>query len=413
MSKTKVKPGNKQVPVEAMLFVLTIAFVLSHLYRTLPAVMAPAWSTDLKLSANIISWISACFHIFFAFLQLPIGLALDRFGVQRVLSGLLMLVPVGAFLSGIYTTAWSLIIGQVLIGAGFSATLMGTLIFISKWYKPERFTSLSGLIIGVGGFGMLLSSSPLAWLIEVIGWQLTFIILGCFTALIAGLCFAIVRDTPRDLTSTSQSRESFSASLAGILHIFGNRRITSLLLLAWTSYPVLITVRGLWIGSFLQNFFGLSSVDTGNAIFALSISMIVGPLAFGILERKGLSRSALIVFGGVGASVLLIGLVTAVTSVMSALIVLILFGLCSSFYILQFAEVRHTFPDRLAGRALTALNLVFFMGVAFWQTVTGSIAMLFADEAMNLTKESYTAIFVILGSSLLVTCFSYWRSNSR
>ena len=60
------------------------AYFLSYLYRTVNAVVGPVIAADLSLTAGDLGLLSAAYFIMFAAIQLPLGIALDRFGPRRV-----------------------------------------------------------------------------------------------------------------------------------------------------------------------------------------------------------------------------------------------------------------------------------------------------------------------------------------
>ncbi len=57
---------------------LTFAFGLSQFFRSCLAVIAPELQRDLALSAAGFGLLSSCFFLSFAFAQIPVGIAFDR-----------------------------------------------------------------------------------------------------------------------------------------------------------------------------------------------------------------------------------------------------------------------------------------------------------------------------------------------
>ena len=71
----------------AMLTILTLSFLLSNVYRTLPAILAASLTAEFDLSAGDLGLFAASFHVAFALPQLAIGVALDRYGPRRFVWG--------------------------------------------------------------------------------------------------------------------------------------------------------------------------------------------------------------------------------------------------------------------------------------------------------------------------------------
>jgi len=59
------------------------AYYLSYVFRTINAVSAPGMSADIGIGAAELGLLTAVYFLTFAIAQLPIGVALDRFGPHR------------------------------------------------------------------------------------------------------------------------------------------------------------------------------------------------------------------------------------------------------------------------------------------------------------------------------------------
>ena len=56
-----------------------------------------------------------------------------------------------------------LVVGQVLIGVGCAPAFLVCTVFIARQFPAERFAAVSGLTLGLGSLGMLLTGSKLLW----------------------------------------------------------------------------------------------------------------------------------------------------------------------------------------------------------------------------------------------------------
>ena len=83
-------------------------------------------------------------------MQLPVGIALDRFGPRRVQSGLLLVAAIGAGLFGAAHSLTGFIIGRALIGLGVSAALIAGLKSIRLWFPKQQLALLNGCFIMLG-----------------------------------------------------------------------------------------------------------------------------------------------------------------------------------------------------------------------------------------------------------------------
>ena len=65
-------------------------YYLSYLLRTVNAVISPVLTAELNLSAAHLGLLSSTYFLSFALAQLPLGIALDRYGPRRVEAALML-----------------------------------------------------------------------------------------------------------------------------------------------------------------------------------------------------------------------------------------------------------------------------------------------------------------------------------
>src|SRR5262249_19247619 len=106
------------------LIALACGHMLSTLLRTIPAVSLDLMATDFGIKAQALASLTSVYHFAFAAAQIPVGAAMDRFGVRPVSLSLLGGTVVGATASGFATGPESFAFGQLLLGVATSGMLM-------------------------------------------------------------------------------------------------------------------------------------------------------------------------------------------------------------------------------------------------------------------------------------------------
>ena len=402
------------VPWWGMLAALVVAFAMSQLYRTLPAIVAQPLAAELSLTPDQLGLFAGSFHIGFALMQIPVGVLLDRYGPRRVDAGLLFFAAAGALVTAAAGGAVGLLAGQFLLGAGCAACLMATLVFVARWQPPERFASLSGIVIALGNTGILISATPMGFLVAEAGWRAVFVGLGCTSAAVAALVYLLVRDAPASQQETARTGpQSFGSSTFEMLALMRFSAVRGAIVLSFVFYPALITVRGLWVGPFLGEAFGLSPVGIGNAVLLMSVAMIVGPITAGALDRRTPDRGLLITGSAAAAATILaaLGLLGSRTLLLD-LLLLPMLGLFASGYVLQLAAMRTSVGIEQAGRALALLNLATFFGVAVWQALSGLLSDRLIAAGLD-PVSGYRAVFGLLALALLSAAIIEWRLRAR
>ena len=98
------------------LLALACGHTLSTCLRTLPGISLDLMASDFATPAQTLASLIAVYHFSFALLQIPVGTAMDRFGVRPVALTLFAGTIVGALASGFATSTASFVFAQFLIG---------------------------------------------------------------------------------------------------------------------------------------------------------------------------------------------------------------------------------------------------------------------------------------------------------
>ena len=197
---------------------------------------------------------------------------------------------VGAAASGLASGPEAFLLGHFVLGVATSGMLMCPMTLAAKQMSAARFGLWSGMILSVGNIGMLLSSSPLAWVIEQYGWRASFWVSAVFGLLVAVAVFLLVPRTDPSHTDDS----SPLSQMAEVLRLGLSRPLRGLIALALVSLAAPLVLRGLWGGPWLMDVKGLGRIEAGNELGLFTLALIVGPLLVGIFDRKFGHRRAVL-----------------------------------------------------------------------------------------------------------------------
>jgi predicted MFS family arabinose efflux permease len=280
--------------------------------------------------------------------------------------------------------------------------LMCPMTFAAKALPPARFAMWSGLIVTVGYSGMLLSASPLAWLVEVQGWRAGFWAAAVFTALGLVLVSLVVREAPParepDRTVWADTREIVALGLS--------RRLRAPMVLALASFAAVLGVRGLWGGPWLMEVKDLPRLVAGDVLLACTVALTIGPALAGWVARHvGRERALLAGSHYLAAGLLALLLLAGGGGVLPAgppgldAALLVGFGLAIAFQVLAFPMVRAAVAPEQTGRALSAMNIAYFGGAAVLQAASGVAAAL---GGIGAAIASFILALLVCTSSFLL-----------
>ncbi|MCW8085889.1 MFS transporter [Sabulicella glaciei] len=361
------------------LLALTLGHVFSNAIRTLPAVAADVLSRDLGVSAQELAAITGAFPAAFALAMIPVGVALDRYGVRPVALILLAIAALGAGLAALAPSAPAMVLAQVVLGVGCSGMLMCPMTFAARALDAPRFGLWSGLVQAIGNSGMVLTASPLAWLIEVEGWRAGYWACLALAALAAGA----VATTVPSWTPAAATR-SVLGDAREVLRIAASPRLRGLMAMAFVSFGAVLGVRGLWGGPWLMEVRGLPRIEAGHLLLGCTLALVAGPAIAGWVVSRFGQVKRLIVLGHAVAALLVLGLFLRGPVWLDAAL-LVGFGLAISFQVLCFSLLRGLVRQEEAGRALSAMNMFFFGGAAVLQWLSGAAAWMGGAGAALLT----------------------------
>jgi MFS family permease len=385
-----------------MLLALTSAFALSQAYRTVAAIMAPELQAEFGMSAQALGVFAGAFHFAFGSMQLFMGVGIDLHGVRRTVLAAFPLAIAGSLLSALANGYGTLLLGQVLIGIGCAPAFLVCTVFIARHIEPARFAAVSGIVLAIAGLGMLATGTPLAWLIEASSWRAGFLVLGLLSIVAWLVIFRLVHE-PEPIGGRPPG-SSIAEAVRGFGALFKLPHTPGILALSAVTYAAFISLRGLWLGPLLVERHAFSLVQSGHVALAVSLVSMLGPVLFGRLDPGPGSRRRWIV----GFVVLGAGIFAALAWGLGAVVDVagpILFGLLSGFIVLQYADVRSSYPTPIIGRALALFTMAMFLGVAVMQWLTGVLASLAAAYGL----EPYAASLGAISLLLLAGALAYAR----
>jgi predicted MFS family arabinose efflux permease len=377
-----------------MLLVLISGFALSQAFRTAAAIMAPPLQQAFGLTPQQLGIFAGVFHFAFGALQLFMGMGIDVYGVRRTVLAVFPLTIVGALVTASADSYAGLIVGQALTGIGCAPAFLVCTVFIARRFPAGQYASVNGAALGIGSVGLLLTGTPLAWVIEAWSWRAGYVALaGC--AALAWL--AILLRVREDTATPAGPPPKVMAALRGYGELFRLPHTWGIIGLALFTYASFLSLRGLWLGPLLIDRYAFSLVQSGNVAIAVSVLGIIGPPLFGRLDPGDVHRRRWII-GFTIACAAIFALMALPLGATAEVGLALAIGIVSAYMVMQYADVRAAYPAHLTGRAMALFTMAMFLGVALMQWLTG----LAASAAAALRVETYTAVFGAIAFLLLL-----------
>lgn len=341
------------------------AYFLSSLIRAITATLAPTLVQDFALNARDLGLLAGAYFLGFAATQLPLGAWLDRLGPKRVVLGFLSIAVLGCLAFAAARSFGMLLAARILCGVGVSACLMAPLTGYRRWYAPASQMRANSWMLMVGASGMVASTLPVQWLLPAIGWRAVFVLLAAMVALaMALIAWQVPAWHPASVPTAGQAENA----PGGYAEVWRNPYFRRLVPLGFFNFGGLVAMQTLWAAPWMVHVAHYSPLQAATGMFWLNVAMLGSFWLWGLvnpwLTHRGYTVDRLLVLGMPVSMVLLAILVIAGDAIgTGTAVVWTLYCVGSTVAALAQPAVGLAFRPAMAGRALSAYNLVIFCGV--------------------------------------------------
>ena len=385
-----------------MLLALTTAFALSQAFRTVAAVLATPLQAEFHLSPQQLGTFAGAFHFAFGAMQLFVGIGIDLHGVRRTVLIGFPLAIAGAVLSALAPSFGTLLFGQVLIGIGCAPAFLACTVFIARQFAQERFAAMSGTVLSLGGVGLLVTGTPLAWLVQASSWRMGFWVLGACSVAAWALIAWKVHEPESSQSALKGPRESLGRAVLTFVSLFRLPHTPGIIALSFVCYASFITLRGLWLGPMMIERHGFTLVQSGTVALTVSLVSLLSPSVFGRLDPGAGQRRRWLI-GCTAISATMFAALALSRHAVADIALTLGIGLLSGYMVLQYAQVRSAYPERIVGRALALFTMSMFLGVAVMQWSTGLIASIAKSQGI----EIFTPVLLTISALLVIGALAF------
>lgn len=341
------------------------AYFLSALLRAITATLSPTLTLEFGLHAQDLGLLAGGYFFGFSLTQLPMGHWLDQHGPKKVVLSFLGVAVLGCLAFAWASDFMGLLIARVLIGVGVSACLMAPLTGYRRWLVLEKQQRANSWMLMTGAFGMLASTLPVQWLLPVMGWRWMFVGLALLIVMsIALMAWQVPTWRLPEPVAEHQPKKRIGI-LANYKQVWIHPYFRCLTPMGFFNYGGMIAMQTLWAGPWMVKVAGYTPLEAATGLFWLNVCMLITFWLWGLftpnLTKRGYGANKLMTYGVPLNFCVQLYIVLAGAD--AGALHWALFCISSSFVALAQPAVGMAFPAALAGRALSAYNLVLFLGV--------------------------------------------------
>jgi len=389
-------------------------YMLSQFFRNALGVIGPDLARAFDLDAARLGFLSSIFFLSFALAQIPLGMAIDRWGPRPAMLVTAALMIGSTILFALARDYTELALARMLMGLGCCSFLMAPLALYAERFPPEKFSTITGIHIGGGSFGMLAATAPLAWLAGSVGWRNSFLTAAAIAAIMATCVFLFARETPETAARRHGRSESLRQAAAGVVAATRIPGFWRMFFVQAATYSAFASIIGLWIGPWLAQVYGLPLEARGRMTLILAGAQIAGLFFWGASDRWFASYRIPALIG------ILLALATLAAGGLFDLpagalpVFMAAFGFFFGITPVLTAQGKALFPRELTGRGMTLINSGVIGGAFAQQAFTGFVIEAFGSKIVEgvgiYPPQAFRLVFGLLALQLAVACFFYRRA---
>ena len=339
-------------------------YYLSALVRAITATLSPTLIPEFGLQSSDLGLLAGGYFLGFSLMQLPMGNWLDRHGPNKVILSFLVAAVLGCVAFACADSFTGLFLARILTGVGVSCCLMAPLTAYRRWFDPPTQMRANSWMLMTGSLGMLSSTLPVQWLVPLVGWRVLFWAMAGMVLL--SMVF-ILWWVPKWQASPAvpNHQDTQDPWWRAYVQVWQHPYFRRMSPLGFFSYGGLVAMQTLWAGPWLTKVSGYTAWEAATGLFWINVSMLLAFWGWGMfnpwLTRHGYTANRLIGWGVPFNLLAMLGVVWGGAD--TGTVTWIAFFITNTVVSLAQPAVGMAFPSHLAGRALSAYNLVVFAGV--------------------------------------------------
>jgi MFS family permease len=355
-----------------VLLLLCFMYLIFYIDRVNISTAAPLIKTDLGLSNTALGFAFSAFAYPYAVFQLIGGWLGDKFGPRWTLGVSGLVVCISTALTGTVGGLAALVAVRVALGFGEGAAFPTATRAMAVWLPASRWGFAQGVTHSASRIGNALTPPMIAWLITLLSWRGSFVVLGGASLIWMAVWVWFFRDDPRrhpritsaELEGISSGRPT-AAAPPQVPWLRLARRVLPVTAVdfcyGWTLWLFLS-----WIPSFFFHNFHLNLAHSALFSSGVFLSGVIGDTLGGvvsdrILRRTGNLRRARcwVISGGLFGGFLFMIPVVLVHDLAVVAVCLSLAFFCVELVVAPIWAVPMDIAPRYAGSASGIMNFGF------------------------------------------------------
>jgi ACS family D-galactonate transporter-like MFS transporter len=418
LNESETKSSSTGIPHRRWLIAFLLAFgvLVNYFDRVNLSVAKQALERDFGIDNVVFGYLLSAYNWTYAALQLPMGVMLDRFGVQAIgrISAILWSLAcfAGAFAPGIKAFFGS----RLLLGVGEAPTFPSNAKATGMWFPRQERSLATAIFDSAAKFSTAIGTPLIGIILIHYGWRFSFAMTGVASFVFFVAFYFLYRNPSDDKKLSASEREYLQSNDAlsdkksknsgsALLYLLKKRKVLGLAV-GFAAYNYCFYLLLTWLPSY---FTGALHLDLQSSVmytsipwlFATAMDLVVGGWLVDALIRRGFNDSRVrqtILIGGMVMGLGLLGTIFTKTPMMAVWwISLSIGGLAAS------APVAWSAPSLLAPHDSVAK----VGGIMNFANQIAAIAAPIVTGYLIGSRNNYSRAFIAAAIAILVGIAGY------
>ncbi|MBL0941547.1 MAG: MFS transporter [Alphaproteobacteria bacterium] len=393
-------------------WILAVSFFFyKNILEVSPSVMTEEWMHTFSITGESLGYLAATYYYAYLFMQIPVGIFLDRFGTRLFPT---IAIAIVALSTVCLSQTNSVVIASLMrffIGIGSSFAAITCIKMINIWFPQNRFAFMSGLMMMVAMLGASGGSYPLSIAVTTYGWRKTLFFIGLIGIFISVIYYIAVReknDITKDIIFNNFKKGSLFLGLRSILI---NKQAWILSLYSGLSFAPVAVLGGLWGVSYIMETYNVPKTIAASIISHIFIGFSIGcPVSGWFSDRIG-KRLPVMAYGTTIAFLLLLCILYIPNQPLLFVVTeFFTFGVCISTFLLSFSMIKEVTPRFLCASSIGFMNAFDALLCAISEPLIGKLLDFgwtgqLINGARHFTELNFRCALLILPIYLFLALF--------
>ncbi|WFU41593.1 MFS transporter [Bradyrhizobium sp. CB82] len=297
---------------------LGVGILVNYIDRVGLSAATPALSTELGLTATDIGLLGSAFFWTYSLLQIPGGMALDRFGVTAVGRASAFLWAVASAITALASGLYGIVAARMLLGVAEAPAFPASQKATGHWFPIDERARSTAIFDSAAKFSNVFGVPLVAFVIFLYGWRWGFGITAILS-LAYFIAYYIIYRNPSEDPNLSRSEHAYIIAGGGtpegpapagqsrmLGYLLGRRKVWGLTIgfsaYGYTFYLFLTWLPGYLAQTMHMNLMSAAGYSTIPWIFATLADLLIGGFLVDHLIARGYDstrvRQMVIIVGG-------------------------------------------------------------------------------------------------------------------